>query len=556
MTQHPCSPRRAFARTRRGWLVSAALMACIGAPVLGASPDRGTPKAPRGAASITAAELRDILTFISADDMEGRNTPSRGLNIAANFLAENLSRWGFKPAGDDGTYFQRIALTQKRIDPAKTTVTAGGVTFKYGDDFLAAAVPGAAEGGLVYVGHGYIVKAKNIDAYKGLDVSGKILVALSGYPAGVQRNDVRGDSGPDKWESPATYAAKHGARGVVYVPDFRALAGWGGARRRAIEEGSTSVDKLPSRQGQTPVPSITASAGLVAVLFDNEQVSGEEIFKRVQTHEAGEAFALKKSISFEVATTSAALQTQNVVAILEGSDPVLKKEYVAVGAHYDHVGVGTGTGDVIYNGADDDGSGTTAVLAMADAFAKLTPRPKRSLLFVWHAGEERGLWGSDYVTRFPPVPIEQIVTQLNIDMIGRSRKADDTKAENKELTGPDEVYVIGSKMMSTDLGETSERVNKDYLNLHFNYKYDDPKDPNRFFFRSDHYNYARKGVPIIFYFSGVHEDYHKPSDSVEKIDFEKMEKITRTVYAMALTLADAPMRPRVDRKLPAELTEN
>jgi Zn-dependent M28 family amino/carboxypeptidase len=193
---------------------------------------------------------------------------------------------------------------------------------------------------------------------------------------------------------------------------------------------------------------------------------------------------------------------------------------------------------------------------MAEAFAKLTPRPKRSLLFVWHAGEERGLWGSDYVTRFPPVPMEQIVTQLNIDMIGRSRKADDKKPENQELTGPDEVYVIGSKMMSSDLGDTSERVNKEYLNLQFNYKYDDPKDPNRFFFRSDHYNYARKGVPIIFYFSGVHEDYHKPTDSIEKIDFAKMEKVTRTVYAMALTLADAPARPRVDKKLPAELTED
>jgi Zn-dependent M28 family amino/carboxypeptidase len=518
--------------------------------------ERGPATAPRGAAAITAAELRDYLTFISADDMEGRNTPSRGLNVAANFLAENLSRWGFTPAGDDGTYFQRIALTQKRLDPAKTTLTVGDVTFKYGDDFLAAAVPGTAEGGLVYVGHGYIVKAKNIDAYKGLDVSGKILVALSGYPSGVGRGDVRGDSGPDKWESPATYAAKHGARGIVYVPDFRALASWGGSKRRAIEDGTVSVDKLPARAGQAAVPSVTASAGLVAVLFENEQVSGDDIFKRAQTREAGDPFTLKKSLKLTVETVVTPLHTQNVVAILEGSDPVLKKEYVAIGAHYDHVGVGTGTGDVIYNGADDDGSGTTAVLAMAEAFAKLTPRPKRSLLFVWHAGEERGLWGSDYVTRFPPVPMEQIVTQLNIDMIGRSRKADDKKPENQELTGPDEVYVIGSKMMSSDLGDTSERVNKEYLNLQFNYKYDDPKDPNRFFFRSDHYNYARKGVPIIFYFSGVHEDYHKPSDSIEKIDFAKMEKVTRTVYAMALTLADAPARPRVDKKLPAELTED
>src|SRR5262249_53578113 len=148
--------------------------------------------------------------------------------------------------------------------------------------------------------------------------------------------------------------------------------------------------------------------------------------------------------------------------------------------------------------------------------------------------------------------LDRIVTQLNIDMIGRSKAANDTKPADAELTGPDEIYVIGSRMMSTELGDLSERVNKSLLNLAFNYKYDDPKDPHRFFFRSDHYNYARKGVPIIFYFDGEHEDYHRPSDSMEKIDFEKMEKVTRTIYATAVAIADLPTRPRVDRALAKE----
>jgi Zn-dependent M28 family amino/carboxypeptidase len=195
------------------------------------------------------------------------------------------------------------------------------------------------------------------------------------------------------------------------------------------------------------------------------------------------------------------------------------------------------------------------VMAIAEAFAKGLA-PKRSILFVWHCGEEKGLWGSRYFTEYPTVPLNQIVTQLNIDMIGRSKKIGDTNPKNAELTGPNEIYVIGSKMMSTELGEVSEAVNKSFLKLSFNYKYDDPKDPNRFFFRSDHFNYAQKGIPIIFYFDGVHEDYHQPSDSPDKIDYQKMEKVARTIYVTGLTIANLPARPKVDKQLPSELTAN
>jgi Zn-dependent M28 family amino/carboxypeptidase len=242
-----------------------------------------------------------------------------------------------------------------------------------------------------------------------------------------------------------------------------------------------------------------------------------------------------------------------VVGVIEGADPVLKKEYVAIGAHYDHVGMArNGDGDRIYNGADDDGSGTVANLAIAQALAKSPERPKRSVIFVWHAGEEKGLWGSEFFTSNPTVPIERIVTQLNIDMIGRSKKEGDANPANKDLTGPNELYIIGSRMMSTELGNLSEEVNRSYLNLTFNYKYDDPNDPERFFYRSDHFNYAKRGIPIIFYFSGVHEDYHGLADTADKIDYQKMEKIARTVYAMMWRLANEPARPKVDKPLPAQ----
>ena len=243
--------------------------------------------------------------------------------------------------------------------------------------------------------------------------------------------------------------------------------------------------------------------------------------------------------------------TRNVVAIVPGADPKLKEEYVAFGCHYDHVGMNPNLPgpDKIYNGADDDGSGTVAVLNIAKAFATSAAKPKRSLLFVWHCGEEKGLWGSDYYNKHLTVPKGSIVSQLNIDMIGRSRKAGDTDPRNKSLTGPNSIYVIGTTMMSTRLGEIVHGVNSKYLGLDYNKLYDDPKDPNQFFYRSDHYNYAKNGIPICFWFDGEHEDYHQLGDEVSKIDFTKMEKIARTVFLTGVTVANEPVRPAVDKPL-------
>jgi Zn-dependent M28 family amino/carboxypeptidase len=290
--------------------------------------------------------------------------------------------------------------------------------------------------------------------------------------------------------------------------------------------------------------------------LQGEKVDYETIKKQMNEGAVAGAFDLNKRAEFTVAAKVDTLSTQNVVGVIEGSDPQLKNEYVAVGAHYDHVGMrATGDGDRIFNGADDDGSGTVATMAIAEALAK-GPRPKRSVIFVWHAGEEKGLWGSEYFAENPAVPINQIITQLNIDMIGRSKKEGDTKPLNANLTGPNEIYVIGSKVMSTELGALSEEVNNSFLKLAFNYKYDAPNDPERFFFRSDHYNYAKKGIPIIFYFSGTHEDYHRPSDTADKIDYQKMEKVTRTIFATMWKLASAPSRPKVDKQLPPTLMGN
>lgn len=525
---------------------------------------------------ITAAQIKDFLTFIAADELEGRDTPSRGLDIAAKFIAYNLSRWGFKPAGDNGTFFQNFGLRRGQVDKDQTKVELAGQTFKAGEDFIPRPAVKTATGQLVFVGHGWVIKSKNINAYEGIDVKDKILVVSIGLPKGVQQGDLTGKLGED-YESVYSYAAKHGAKGIVNIPRSVQLTSWDASTRQAFSGGRVMLE---TGKTDDSLPEIVASAKLVNAIFQGEAIDGAEVLKQADSRDLAASFALKadKKITIDVKGNVETLPTQNVVAIWEGSDPTLKEEYLAIGCHYDHVGVRPeadngkidgwsrykaflqsagrlGGTDRIWNGADDDGSGTVAVMAIAEALAK-GPRPKRSVLLVWHAGEEKGLWGSDFVTDHPPVPAKQIIAQLNIDMIGRSKKAGDSNSRNANLTGPDEIYVIGSKMMSSFLAETSEQVNKAYLNLNFNYKYDDPNDKERFFYRSDHFNYARKGIPIIFYFDGVHEDYHGVGDHWDKIDYQKMEKVTRTIFATMWKLTNSPTRPKVDQPLPPQLRGN
>lgn len=509
----------------------------------------------RGADTITAAQMKDYLSFIASDSMEGRDTPSRGLDLTAQFLALNLSRWGLKPAGDDGSYFQKIALSKGSIDKAETRVQLNEQPLTLGDDYIPLPRNGELAGSLVFAGTGWFVKSKNIDSYQGIDAKGKIAIIFSlpdGLPRGVTRADLAGKRGED-WMDPPEYARKQGAIGLVMIPDFQFLANWSRNWTRLADRGTTAVQKFQAG-GTPPLPGIIVSPRIANSLFQGEKQNATSLFESIYGGQSPAPFALnaEKRLSITVKNKSDALTTQNVIAVFAGSDPILKNEYVALGAHYDHVGVGAPVnGDAIYNGADDDGSGTTALLAIAEALAKAKTRPKRSVLFVWHAGEEKGLWGSRYFTEYPTIPLERIVTQINLDMIGRSKKEGDTNPRNRGLSGATEVFVIGSKMMSTELGELTETVNKQYLSLTYDYRYDDPTDPNRFFFRSDHINYARKGIPIVFFFDGEHEDYHRPSDSPDKIDYQKMEKITRTIYMTLWEIANRPTRPKVDKQLPA-----
>ncbi len=499
---------------------------------------------------ITAAQLRNYLEFIASDELEGRDTPSRGLDIAAMYIADHLRSWGIKPAGDNGSYFQKFPLRRSRIDTAGTRLQLNNQSFTYGEDFLSSFNPATISNSqIVYASHGWFIKSKNIDAYQGIDVNDKIVVVANNLPKGVTFNDLQGNQGED-WMSPAFYAQTKGARAVIIFGNYNNLANWQGTKWNQTEKGGLEFGKP---QNQITIPTITASPRLISALFFGEKANGNIVYTKGITQDFAEPFDLKptKKINLSVAVKTEETHSQNVVGILEGSDAVLKNEYVAIGAHYDHVGTNpfSFNDDKIWNGADDDGSGTVSVLSIAEAFSKGATRPKRSILFIWHAGEEKGLWGSEYFTDNPTVPITSIITELNIDMIGRAQQTGDENPTNKLLPKQGEVFLIGSRMMSTELGDLSDATNKSFLNMSFNFKYDDPKDPEQFFYRSDHFNYARKGVPIIFYMDGNHADYHQPSDSIEKVDFANMEKIARTIFATGWQLANRPTRPTVDKPL-------
>lgn len=496
--------------------------------------------------AITANRLFSHLQFIASDELEGRDTPSRGLNTAAKYIAAQLMLWGLKPMGDDGTFFQKVPLRSPRVDAAGTSASLAGTDLKYGDQFYALTNGGTAQGQVVYVGLGWQRPGVD-DPYAKLDIKGKILLAVQGRPEGVTFRDIRAG----KAISPQNVAAAQGAAGVILVDTEP--SDW------EIEVKSSTEGGQPRFSASTPTPAaptIVVKPSALSGLLAGESLTLEDLEKRIADKKFGDPMALgaSKTARFTVAADDNTIYTQNVVAELEGSDRTLSKEFVAVGAHYDHLGMrATGSGDRIYNGADDDGSGTVSVLELAHAFSE-GPRPKRSILFVWHCGEEKGLWGSSYFTTHPTVPIGNIVAQLNIDMIGRSKAAGDTNEANKVLTGPNAIYLVGTTRMSSELGAEAKDVNKRLYGLTYDFMYDDLNNSEQIFFRSDHFNYALHGIPILFWFDGVHEDYHRVGDEVQKIDFQKMEKVARTVYATAWEVANKKDRPKVDMPLPANLS--
>jgi len=305
----------------------------------------------------------------------------------------------------------------------------------------------------------------------------------------------------------------------------------------------------PWKKETAAVPQQTPVINITLPVADQLVKSSGQTFEQLKTASAaGNVLGkvLKADFAANYYTESKPAKAVDVVGFLPGSDPKLKDEILVFSAHYDHIGLTTNGTDKVNNGADDDGSGTTGILEIARAFTaakKAGHGPRRSILFLGNVGEEKGLLGSEYYTDHPVFPLANTITDLNIDMIGRTGYDYQGKADSSNY-----VYVIGSAMLSTTLRKVTEDVNNTYTKLDLDYKYDDPNDPNRFYYRSDHYNFAKHGVPIIFYFDGEHQDYHRPGDEVSKINFPMLVKRAQLVFYTGWNLANRDDRPVIDVK--------
>jgi len=486
--------------------------------------------------SITPEELRMHLQFLASDELGGRYTLSPSFAIAARYLAAHLEAYGFRGAGDRGSFLQTFEVVSSKPDPAKTslelTLDGNATTYNFGDVFTSQTPSnGSAHGPIVFVGTGISSPSQKHDDYAGLDVTGKIVLVVNGTPAGVDASRVA------PTEQGEAAARAHGAAGVLVIPQQR-FAEIMRDRNMMERFASREIVRL-ARDLDSRLPSLTLGPDVADKLLGAAGLTLQGAYQAINKKEPLQSKALDASARISVGVQQTRTATQNVAGILEGSDPKLKNEFVIFSAHYDHLK--TGPNGEVYHGADDDGSGTTAVLTIAHAMS--LDRPKRSVLVMFHAGEELGLLGSQYNTDYAPVvPLEQVVADLNIDMIGRSKPAGDNAKEDEHLTDANTVYLVGSNRISPELHRLSEETNAQFQKMKLDYYYNDPNNPERIYFRSDHWNYAKHGVPIIFYFDGTHVDYHKPTDTVDKIDFTKMTQITRLVFETGWRIANLDHR--------------
>ena len=510
---------------------------------------------------ITPEALRTWLTYIASDDLEGRATFSEGLGLAAAYIAEQLKSAGVKPAGDHGTYFQRVeVLGVKSTNRSSVTVDVNGQkrTFK---NLEGVRFPSNVGGKrtvtfdkVQFVGYGLNLGPEH-DDYRGIDVKGKAVLWLGarGPKTDQQANRLL--------RARADYATQEMGAGATITPPPDPIVGQRGARGAgapvaaaqqtgrgaAIQPDFTTTQRLDD---DVP-PNVTATDEFMDFLFSGSDWKYADLKSMAQLQEDLPKFELKGvTLSFNLDADYQVLNTRytrNVVGIVEGTDARLKSTYVAFGAHYDHIGytqgmLPAGQTDRINNGADDDGSGTVTLIGLARAFAT-GPKTKRSEIFVWHAGEELGLYGSEYFADHPEVPLDRIVAQLNIDMVGRNH--DNLESESNT------VYTVGADRISTELHNVLIDANSALPKpMTLNFQLNDPTDAERIYYRSDHYSYAAKGIPIIFFTTFLHPDYHRPGDEVDKINFDKMARIANLVYETGRRLANMDHAPVRDFKGP------
>ena len=478
------------------------------------------------AASITEEELKEHLYTYASDDFEGRETGKPGQKKAVEYLKAQYESMGIPALKTDGDYFQKVPLSISNVPVGKIIID--GKEFQQGDDLLTFSKAQGLVNDIIYVGYG--IEDEAYSDYSGLDVTDKVILMKSGEPKNEDGSYIiSGNDEKSVWSNMSEsmgkrveLATQKGAKGILYYdPDNFARY------KRYYDFMKTN------NTGRMELAAETKDNFLILL---NEAVV-ESLYPKLKSNHS--TTTLSNSIDFQIESADTKIDSENVVAILKGSKK--PEEYIVISSHLDHIGV-TADGQ-INNGADDDGSGTVAMLEIAEAFKNSADKgmgPERSIIFLHVTGEEKGLLGSKYYTDYQPlVPLKNTVANLNIDMIGRT----DPKREGDR----NYIYLIGSDKLSTELHELSERINNQYTQLELDYTYNDENDPNRFYYRSDHYNFAKNNIPIIFYFNGTHDDYHRPGDTPDKINYDLLKNRSELIFHTAWELANREDKVIVDK---------
>lgn len=489
------------------------------------------------AQTITSEELREHLQIIASDDMEGRETGTVGQKKAAAYIAGYFAGLDLPPVVGDTAYYQTYPIVQKEW--SKPYVDINGTRFTFMEDFFSlfhlADPLDTLFTQITFAGYG--ISSEKYDDYDGVDVTNQAVLVLAGEPQDKDGNYYVTNSTEPSRFTKNLMASLGTKRTLAGIEDASLVMVVDEQFKQHVNRYSM-VARRPSLALKNSKPSsslIIISPKMAQALRGKNDL--KKLRRRIDQKGRSSNFTNDVSIEINLRQNINEITSENVLGFVEGQEA--KDELVVVTAHYDHIGK---KGELINNGADDDGSGTVTVLEIAEAFAeakKVGHGPRRSVLFMTVSGEEKGLFGSKYYTEHPVFPLENTVANLNIDMVGR---IDPPHQQDSNY-----IYVIGSDRLSTDLHQINESVNETYTQLDLDYRYNAEDDPNRFYYRSDHYNFAKNDIPVIFYFNGTHADYHRPSDTIEKINFALLQKRAQLVFHTTWELANRDERIVVDK---------
>lgn len=479
---------------------------------------------------IKSENLKEIIEYLASDSCEGRELGTKGNDRAGDYIAGLFEKYGIPKLKNNNSYFQQLGFTWISWD--KLSFKVNGVGFKQLWDYLA--IPNQNDNlelnanELIFLGYG--IDDEKYSDYRNVDVKNKVLLIYNGEPKNKAGNYyISGTTIPTSWSSDIDLkinaATKHGAKMILIIEDkFKEFVD---ANRQAVITPAMSF-KSDKGESLTKANSMHLSSTTVAILLSD--YLNKVIKARAKINKTGKPqhVVIKTNLEFIQKRNVKSVDGRNILAYIEGSDK--KDELIILSAHYDHIGK---HGNEVFNGADDNASGTSAVVEIAHTLKQMKDAghgPRRSVLCMLATGEEKGLLGSMYYVNHPVFPLENTIANINVDMIGRT--------DDKYKSDMNYIYVIGSDRISMDLHQINLDVNQKYSQLKLDHTFNSEADPNRFYYRSDHYNFAEKGIPAIFFFSGVHEDYHRVTDDASKILFNKAEKIARHIFLLTWELAN------------------